>query len=82
MNAAAGETPTWNVRYALHHAVVVDDFAYGSWRDGGLTILDVKDKSAPKLIAHRKWCPPFGGGRTTPCRCTTATCWWWRTRRR
>ena len=25
-------------------------------------VLDVKDKSAPKLIAHRNWCPPFGGG--------------------
>ena len=47
---------------ALHHAVVADDVAYGSWRDGGLTILDVKDKTAPKLIAHRNWCPPFGGG--------------------
>ena len=62
MNAAAGETPSWTKRYALHHAIVRDDFAYGSWRDGGLTILDVKDKSAPKLIAHRTWCPPFGGG--------------------
>ena len=62
MNAAAGETPTWTDRYALHHAIVADDFAYGSWRDGGLTILDVKDKTAPKLIAHRNWCPPFGGG--------------------
>jgi hypothetical protein len=40
----------------------VDDFAYGSWRDGGLTILDIKDKSAPRLVAHRNWCPPFGGG--------------------
>ena len=62
MNAAVGETPSWSKRYALHHAIVRDDFAYGSWRDGGLTILDVKDKSAPKLIAHRTWCPPFGGG--------------------
>ncbi len=62
MNADAGETPTWTNRHALHHAIVVDDFAYGSWRDGGLTILDVKDKSAPRLIAHRNWCPPFGGG--------------------
>ena len=62
MNAAAGETPTWKNRHALHHAVVEGDFAYGSWRDGGLTILDVKDKSAPKLIAHRNWCPPYGGG--------------------
>jgi hypothetical protein len=63
MNAAAGETPAWaKGRYALHHAVVADDIAYGSWRDGGLTILDVKDKSSPKLIAHRNWCPPYGGG--------------------
>jgi len=62
MHAAAGETPHWNGRWALHHAIVVDDIAYGSWRDGGLTILDMKDKSAPKLIAHRVWSPPFGGG--------------------
>jgi hypothetical protein len=62
MHAAGGETPTWKNRHALHHAIVRDDFAYGSWRDGGLTILDVKDKSAPKLIAHRNWCPPYGGG--------------------
>src|SRR6201996_7745807 len=54
-NIAAGETPTWQNRYALHHAIVVDDLAYGSWRDGGLTILDVQDKSAPKLLAHRTW---------------------------
>ncbi|MBV9248063.1 MAG: molybdopterin-dependent oxidoreductase, partial [Acetobacteraceae bacterium] len=62
MNAAAGETPEWSNRWALHHAVVADDIAYGSWRDGGLTILDVKDKATPKLIAHRNWCPPYGGG--------------------
>ncbi len=62
MHAAGGETPGWKNRWALHHAVVADDVAYGSWRDGGLTILDVKDKSAPQLIAHRNWCPPYGGG--------------------
>ncbi len=63
MHSAGGETPSWpKGRYALHHAVVADDIAYGSWRDGGLTILDVKDKSAPKLLAHRNWCPPYGGG--------------------
>jgi hypothetical protein len=63
MHLAGGETPSWSKgRVALHHAVVEDDIAYGSWRDGGLTILDVKDKSAPKLIAHRNWYPPFGGG--------------------
>ncbi len=62
MNAAAGETPTWTGRWALHHAVVQDDIAYGSWRNGGLTILDVKDPANMSLIAHRNWCPPYGGG--------------------
>ena len=62
MHAAGGETPTWKNRWALHHAVVADDIAYGSWRDGGLTILDVKYRTAPKLIAHHNWCPPYGGG--------------------
>ena len=41
------------------------DTAYGSWRDGGLTLLDVKDRTQPKLISHRNWSPPFGGGTHT-----------------
>jgi hypothetical protein len=62
---AGGETPTWDTgkyRYALHHAIVADNIAYGSWRDGGLTLLDVSDPRQPRLLAHRNWCPPFGGG--------------------
>jgi len=59
---AGGEEPTWKNRVALHHAVVRDDVAYGSWRDGGVTLLDVRDPASPKLIAHRNWCPPFAGG--------------------
>jgi hypothetical protein len=62
MWAAGGETPYWTGRWALHHAVVEDDIAYASWRDGGLTILDVSDKAKPRLLAHKVWCPPFGGG--------------------
>lgn len=62
MWTAGGETPNWSTRYALHHAVVEDDIAYGCWRDGGLTILDVADKTAPKLLVHRNWSPPFAGG--------------------
>ena len=62
MNLAAGETPHWQGRWALHHAVVEDDIAYASWRDGGLTILDVSDKTKPKLLSHKVWSPPFGGG--------------------
>jgi hypothetical protein len=62
---AGGETPGWDTskyRYALHHAIVADGIAYGSWRDGGLTLLDVNDPRQPRLLAHRNWCPPFGGG--------------------
>lgn len=62
MWASGGETPTWSGRVALHHAVISGDVAYGCWRDGGLTLIDIKDKQSPKLIAHRNWSPPFAGG--------------------
>jgi hypothetical protein len=67
MNTAAGETPSWQgKRYALHHAIVHGNLAYAAWRDGGLTILDVADPTAPRLLSHRNWSPPFGGGTHTP----------------
>lgn len=64
MNRAAGETPAWGARqrFGLHHAVVSGDTAYACWRDGGLTLIDVSDRTAPRLIVHRNWSPPFGGG--------------------
>jgi hypothetical protein len=68
MNTAAGEVPSWDAkrwRYALHHAIIHEDTAYASWRDGGLTLLDLSDREAPRLIAHRNWAPPYGGGTHT-----------------
>lgn len=64
MNRTAGETASWpeGRRFALHHALVEGDTAYAAWRDGGLTVLNVADRSAPRLIAHRNWSPPYGGG--------------------
>jgi hypothetical protein len=63
---AGGEEPTWpGRRYALHHAIISGTTAYGCWRDGGLTLLDVSEPTQPQLIAHRNWCPPFGGGTHT-----------------
>ncbi|ANT52061.1 LVIVD repeat-containing protein [Mesorhizobium amorphae] len=64
MHLAGGEMPDWpdGRRYALHHALVEGDTAYACWRDGGLTVLDVADRADPKLIAHRNWSPPYGGG--------------------
>jgi hypothetical protein len=41
------------------------DTAYASWRDGGLTLLDLADREQPRLIAHRNWSPPYGGGTHT-----------------
>jgi hypothetical protein len=68
-NLAAGETPSWDPvrwRYGLHHALVAGDTAYGAWRDGGLTVLDVADRTKPELIVHRNWAPPYGGGTHSP----------------
>ena len=43
---AAGETPHWKGRRALHRAIVEDHIAYASWRDGGLTIVDERRDQA------------------------------------
>jgi hypothetical protein len=64
MNVAAGEKPSWPAtsRYGLHHAIVHGDTAYAAWRDAGMVVIDVSDRTRPKLITHRNWCPPYGGG--------------------
>ncbi|WP_207005233.1 LVIVD repeat-containing protein [Trinickia mobilis] len=64
MNVAGGETLSWDAsrRYGLHHPVVHGDIAYCAWRDAGLVMLDVADRTEPRLLAHRNWSPPFGGG--------------------
>ena len=65
MNVAAGEVAHWPSevgRYGLHHPIVHGDIAYCSWRDACLAVVDVSDRTAPKLIVHKTWAPPFGGG--------------------
>jgi hypothetical protein len=64
MNLAAGETPSWAAarRYGVHHAIIHGDTAYAAWRDGGMVVLDIADRTKPKQIVHRNWSPPFGGG--------------------
>ena len=61
MHIAGGEHNAARGRVALHHALVAGDIAYGSWRDGGLVLLDIADKSAPKMISHTGW-QPFAAG--------------------
>jgi hypothetical protein len=65
MNAKAGEKPNWPSefgRYGLHHPIVHGDIAYCSWRDACLVVVDVADRANPKLITHKSWAPPLGGG--------------------
>ncbi len=64
MNLAAGETPSWAAarRYGLHHAIIHGDTAYAAWRDAGMVVLNIADRSKPELVVHRNWSPPFGGG--------------------
>jgi hypothetical protein len=64
MNLAAGETPSWpeTRRYGLHHAIVHGDTAYAAWRDAGMVVLNVAERARPKLVVHKNWSPPFGGG--------------------
>lgn len=68
MHQAAGETPTWDAeqwRYGLHHAIIAGDTAYASWRDGGLTLLDISDRTAPSLISWKNWTGRVGGATHT-----------------
>jgi hypothetical protein len=67
MNRAGGELPTWpdGQRWALHHMITAGDLGYAAWRDGGFTIMDLSDPTAPKLRAHRNWAPPYAGGTHT-----------------
>lgn len=68
MWTAGGEIPSWKPgkRYALHHVVVAGNLAYGAWRDGGMTIMDISDPQNPVLVVHRNTDPPFGGGTHSP----------------
>jgi hypothetical protein len=68
MNRAGGEQPTApkGKRYALHHMIVAGRLGYAAWRDGGFTIHDVSDASAPRLLSYINWSPPFPGGTHTP----------------
>jgi hypothetical protein len=68
MHRSGGETPPANFgkRTALHHLISAGNIGYAAWRDGGFTIHDLSDPPNPKLLSHRNFAPPFGGGAHTP----------------
>lgn len=68
MNTAAGEQSQApkGKRWALHHMIVAGTTGYAAWRDGGFTIHDVSDPTAPKLLSRLNWNPPDPGGVHTP----------------
>ena len=45
-----------------HEIVYYNDRLYAAWRDAGMVILDVKDRTNPKLLATYDYVPPFHGG--------------------
>jgi len=51
---------------SLHHPVISDNRAYLSYLYGGdMVILDISNKSNPRMIAHLDFSPPFSGIHTT-----------------
>jgi len=45
-----------------HEIVYYNDRLYAAWRDAGMVILDIKDRTKPQLIATYDYVPPFHGG--------------------
>ena len=47
------------------HTLLIDpkrpDRGYAGWIDGGVVILDLKDRTKPKLVARKSWYPPDTG---------------------
>jgi hypothetical protein len=54
MRTGAGEVPEWHPERFVwhHHASIVGDRAYCAWWDAGVIILDISDKTAPKMVTH------------------------------
>jgi hypothetical protein len=40
------------------------DRLYVAWRDAGMVIVDVRDRSKPSIISRLKYVPPFNGGQS------------------
>lgn len=61
---AEEDQATWpeGYRVSLHHATVRDGYAYGAWRDGGVTIHPVSPSGQLGEATRIAWDGPYGGG--------------------
>lgn len=58
--AAGGEEPAWEgTAHRCHHPLRRGDRLYTSYWHGGFVILDIEDMSAPRMVSHVDWSPPF-----------------------
>jgi len=56
--------PQFDAGHALHNGNVYPerpDRAYCGWKDSGVIILDISDKSDPKMVSQLNYAPPFPG---------------------
>lgn len=45
-----------------HEIIYYHDRIYAAWRDAGMIILDVKDRTNPKVLTTYDYVPPYSGG--------------------
>lgn len=56
--------PSFDVGHSVHNANVYPerpDRAYNTFKDSGVVILDISDKSSPSMISNVNFAPPFPG---------------------
>jgi hypothetical protein len=61
---APARHPQFDAGHSLHNANVYPqrpDRAYCGWKDAGVIILDISDKSRPSMISNVNFAPPFPG---------------------
>lgn len=64
MQVKVGDFTAWDFGYRSHNVMVYPerpDRAYVGYIEGGAIILDIADKSRPKMVGHLEYSPPMAG---------------------
>jgi hypothetical protein len=62
-----GPPPLEGETFGVHQPIVSGDRAYVAYSDGGFAIVDVSDRSAPRLVSHVRTFPDLTDGQTHTC---------------